>query len=172
MLAAPSDTSPTAPTCSWHVPLALALLPHIAVGLAALSSLAWIAWIHVSARAGARSPTGELDESEPLLRGANASTAAPAAASTADSRRGTPAARTESSRTGRHLVLEVIKVVLATAVVTTSAVRLVAHEGLRDGEDAPPWTGVYQGGIISGTVSFCSRRRHERHPPPPQKIRH
>ncbi|GAA5884595.1 hypothetical protein JCM3774_004798 [Rhodotorula dairenensis] len=142
--------APDQPGKQWRVPTALALLPHIAVGIAVFSSVAWIAWIHAAAaarqrRSSSRRRTADSDESEPLLQGAF--TPEPGPSSSAET------ARTEAQR-GRHLVLEVLKAILATAVITTSAVRLV---GLEETEDAPPqskWTPVYEGGIISSMMYF------------------
>ncbi|GAA5982504.1 hypothetical protein JCM10908_006676 [Rhodotorula pacifica] len=133
----------------WRVPVALALLPHIAVGIALLSSVAWIGWIHIAADRTRRSAAelsassaNQPDERERLLSGASTSKGSDNASSSKEQRNG--------AWTGRHLVLDVLKVVLATAVVTTSAVRLI---GL---ENAPQsrWTRVYEGGVISCILYF------------------
>lgn len=143
VLAAPIEPSPR-----WHVPIALALLPHIAVGIALLSSFAYIAWIHVSAARQRRaattlSPAGTGDPEERQRLVPDSSTPKPEPSSSIKHER-------SQALTGRHLVLDVLKIVLATAVVTTSLVRLV---GL---EDAPhsKWTRVYEGGILACVLYF------------------
>lgn len=134
------------PSPRWHVPIALALLPHIAVGIALLSSLAYIAWIHVSAARRRRATLssasiGNPEERQRLVP--DSPTPEPAPSSFFKHER-------SQALTGRHLVLDVLKITLATAAVTTSLVRLV---GL---EDAPhsKWTRVYQGGILACVVSW------------------
>ena len=133
VLAAPIEPSPR-----WHVPIALALLPHIAVGIALLSSFAYIAWIHVSAARQRRaattlSPAGTGDPEERQRLVPDSSTPKPEPSSSIKHER-------SQALTGRHLVLDVLKIVLATAVVTTSLVRAAfqmdsslrgRHSGLR-----------------------------------------
>lgn len=149
VLAAPIEPSP-----QWRVPIALALLPHIAVGIAVLTSLAYIAWIHVSAARRRRATLSPADPSEPEERQrlvSDSSTSAPEPSSSFKYGR-------SQALTGRHLVLDVLKITLATAVVTTSLVRLV---GL---EDAPHsrWTRVYEGGILACVVSWSFQAsRHQ-----------
>ena len=146
VLAAPIEPSP-----QWRVPIALALLPHIAVGIALLSSLAYIAWIHVSAARRRRiattlssAGTGDPEERQCLV--SDPSTPEPEPSSSFKCER-------SQALAGRHLVLDVLKITLATAVVTTSLVRLV---GL---EDAPHsrWTRFYEGGILACVVSWPLR---------------
>ncbi|GAA6039810.1 hypothetical protein JCM8097_004230 [Rhodosporidiobolus ruineniae] len=138
VLQGPADTSPDLPPPHSKPGVALALFPHILLSACVLSSLAWIAYVHVRAArrkraslsAVKRSGQQDAEEHAPLL---------------AESSPNIQDASDEGSvASGWKLVLEAIKVLVAIALLGLSLAKLVAFEDGRRNK----WARVLDGGIV------------------------
>ncbi|KAJ8291463.1 ATP-dependent bile acid permease [Rhodotorula toruloides] len=132
-------TTPTRPAL--HP--ALALAPHLLLALSVISSIAWIAWVHVRAarRRDAAHATvsngtaGSLAERQPLLNGEDDSVRSGVKLGGEDS----------EGPTGWELLLGIAKVLVAVALVGVTVGKLL---GVEDGSKTR-WTRVFEGGMIA-----------------------
>jgi len=128
-----------------HTHPALGLAPHLLLGLSLLTTVAYIAWVHVRAARSSRTSTssarnGSAEERAPLLDD-DRSQADPIKV---DGRR----RHGDDAPTGHELLLETGKVIVAVALMSLSLARLTGLEGGRHAR----WTRVLEGGIIGDTV--------------------
>ncbi|GAA6057830.1 hypothetical protein NBRC10513_001157 [Rhodotorula toruloides] len=122
---------------------ALALAPHLLLALSVISSIAWVAWVHIraarrpsTARGTDDNGTGDSpEERQPLLDGED------------DSVRSGVKLRGEDSEgpTGWELLLGIAKVLVAVALVGVTVGKLL---GVEDGASTR-WTRVFEGGMIA-----------------------
>lgn len=141
-------TTPTRPAL--HP--ALALAPHLLLALSVISSIAWIAWVHVRAarRRDAAHATvsngtaGSLAERQPLLNGEDDSVRSGVKLGGEDS----------EGPTGWELLLGIAKVLVAVALVGVTVGKLL---GVEDGSKTR-WTRVFEGGMIAVPVGALPRR--------------
>ncbi|GAA5895640.1 hypothetical protein JCM8208_005288 [Rhodotorula glutinis] len=135
---------PATPPERLHTHPAVALVPHLLLGLSLLSTVAYIAWVHVRALRSRRasssnSRNGTAQEQEPLLADHHLQ----ADPLKVDGRR-----QGADAPTGHELLLEASQVIVAVVLLSLSVSRLVGLEG---GGHAR-WTRVLEGGIIGNTV--------------------
>ncbi|BGP20499.1 hypothetical protein JCM10213_007656 [Rhodosporidiobolus nylandii] len=141
--APPLDALSTSTAQHAPVRLPLALSPHIALGASLLSCVGWVGWVHLRAarrRRRALKSTrngsargGDDGEEEPLLGDATES-------------EGCAAREGEGqAATGHELLLELVKVLVAAALLGLSVAKLVATD---EGEGEGRWGTVLDGGVV------------------------
>ncbi|GAA5842760.1 hypothetical protein JCM9279_003979 [Rhodotorula babjevae] len=136
---------PATPPARLHTHPVVALVPHLLLGISVLSTVVYIASIHVRAARHRRSsstrpPNGTAQERAPLLD-EDGSQADPIKV---DGRQ----RHGDDTPTGHELLLEASKVIVAVALLSLSVARLTGLEGGRHAR----WTRVLEGGIIGNTI--------------------